>query len=491
MRRLWRFSFGRTSLTLAICLAFLAGAGRARVGPDFDAVWIAGCFLALTGLAWRRRNVLTLLLAISLGLSLGWWRGSAYVRNLSNYQPLYGRTVTLTVRAADAAVYDTRKQLAFDADHASYDGTALTGKLQVGGFGENAVFRGDRVKVTGKLYPGFGSYQARIGFAALRVVKRSRSPLDDIRRRFAAGLQTALPEPLAPFAMGLLIGQRATLPAAVKQDLLAVGLTHIIAVSGYNLTIMLNVSRRLLAGQSKRLATLLSLGLIGGFLLLAGTSASIVRAAIVSTLSIFADYHGRTIRPLNLLALTALITVWANPAYLWGDLSWYLSFTAFFGVMILSPLFQARWPGRWHNSLIGGVALESLCAEIMSLPLILHVFGQMSLAGLPANLLVTSLIPLAMLLSLIAGLGGMLAGSVAGWSAWPASQLLNYMLDTAHLIAGLPHVFIQNLSLSLAAMLTLYVLVGGIALILNHKTKTANPAIVTDMKSPEIKSFAA
>jgi len=224
--------------------------------------------------------------------------------------------------------------------------------------------------------------------------------------------------------------------------------------------------------------------LIGVFLLLAGTSASIVRAAIVSMLSIIAGYYGRSFKPLNLLALAAVITVWAKPFYLWGDISWYLSFLAFFGVMVLAPLIQKRWPGRWHQSLIGSVALESVCAEVMSMPFILYIFGQMSLIGLPANVLVVALIPLAMLLSLIAGLAGMFAGSLAGWFAWPACLLLNYMLDIAHLMARLPHVFLQNLSLPLTAMLVLYGLVIMVAIVLRHKTKPAGSGIVTDMNEP-------
>jgi len=104
-------------------------------------------------------------------------------------------------------------------------------------------------------------------------------------------VQSALPEPLASFGMGLLIGQRNTLPQEISQDLLMVGLTHIIAVSGYNLTILLRSAEKVSGKRSKRMATLLSLALIGIFLLFAGTSASIVRAAIVSLLSIAAGYY--------------------------------------------------------------------------------------------------------------------------------------------------------------------------------------------------------
>ncbi len=71
---------------------------------------------------------------------------------------------------------------------------------------------------------------------------------------------------------------------------------------------------------------------------------------------------GRGFKPLNLLTLAAVITAWANPAYMWSDLSWYLSFLAFYGVMVLGPLIQGRWPGKWHNSIIVSVALgKFLC----------------------------------------------------------------------------------------------------------------------------------
>jgi competence protein ComEC len=133
--------------------------------------------------------------------------------------------------------------------------------------------------LSGKLYTGFGAYRASISYAQLTLLQHHPTYIARLRRQFTAGMQSALPEPLAPFAMGLLVGQRATLPDGVKQDLLMVGLTHIIAVSGYNLTIILQATRRLLAGFSKRLSTGLAVMLIGTFLLLTGYSASIVRAA--------------------------------------------------------------------------------------------------------------------------------------------------------------------------------------------------------------------
>jgi competence protein ComEC len=475
---------------LVLCLSVLGGIGLAHFGYAFGWAWccLAAVFLVTN---WSKRTVLALLLTVLFGFCVGCQRGSIYMQKLSDYQPFYYQKITLSARAMDDAVYGKNSQLAFDANDVQLeDGTRLAGKISLSGFGENAVFQGDELTATGKLYTGYGAYQGRMSFAELTVTAHHPTLVAEARRRFTAGMQTALPEPLSPFAMGLLIGQRATLPDNIKQDLLMVGLTHIIAVSGYNLTIILHASKRLLDRRSKRLSTLLSLSLIGVFLLLAGASASIVRAAIVSLLSIATSYYGRDMKPLNLLALAAAITAWANPFYVWSDLSWYLSFLAFYGVMVVSPLIQARWPGRWHQSIIGGVALESVCAEAMSLPFILYIFGQMSFIGLPANVLVVALVPLAMLLSTVAGLAGMLAGAAAGWLAWPATLLLNYMLDIAHLMASIPSIFVQNLSFPLVGMLGMYLLIIFVTSLLWHKTKPTRPGIITDMNEPETSGLA-
>lgn len=432
---------------------------------------------------------MSVVMAVAFGVSLGWWRGGAFLPELKAYESLYGQKVTLLVTASEDAVYGLGGQLTFGAGEVTLpDGQKLKGRLQVSGFGANAVFTGDRLEVAGKLRPGYGSEQGRMSFARVRVLEHRPTLLAEIRRRFVAGAQTALPEPAGPFIMGLLVGQRDNLPQEVKDDLRQVGLTHIIAVSGANLTIILNACQRLLGDRSKRLSTFLTVSLIGVFLVLAGSSASIVRAAIVSLLGIGAAYYGRTFKPLNLIALAAVITAMANPVYIWSDLGWYLSFLAFFGVLVLSPLVQARWPGKWQQSIIGGVALESICAEVMTLPFVLHIFGQMSRVGLVANLLVVAFIPLAMLLGLFAALAGMLAAPVAGWFAWPATILLTYMLDTARILANLPNVFVEGIGLSLWQMLAFYFMIIATMLFMYFKVKDKS-AIITDVSLRKTRGF--
>ncbi|MDL2362947.1 MAG: ComEC/Rec2 family competence protein [Patescibacteria group bacterium] len=483
--------FKRSTLYLCLFLSILVGIGVAHWGYVVPGIW---CLLlgVLAVVACVHRSFMVIVAAVLFGLSCGLWRGAAYAHRLQAYDALFYRQITVTAVASEDATYGKTKQLTFAAHNITLEnGIILPGKMLVSGYGVNAVFQNDVISISGKMYPSRSANQARMSFANLSVLEEHPTLIASFRRKFIVGTQNALPEPLAPFVMGLLIGQRATLPDNIKTDLQKVGLTHIIAVSGYNLTIILQASKKVFGKRSKRISTLLSVLLIGVFLLIAGNSASIVRAAIVSLLSIAAGYYGRAFKPCNLLALAAVITAWANPAYIWSDLSWYLSFLAFYGVMVLGPLIQARWPGKWHDSLIMSIALESLCAELLTLPFILFIFGQMSKIGLLANVLVVSLVPLAMLLGAIAGLAGMYLGSIAGWFAWPAVLMLNYMLDTAHILASVPGVFINGIGFPLPALITSYVIIIMLTIVLMHKTRGQKPATITDRNEPKYRGMLA
>lgn len=496
MERLAVHRYRRTTLVAVFCAAAIIGIGMARVTTVAGVGVLSG--LVTLVCVVRRRRLPALLLVVMAGLLLGGWRGTVYMDKLAVYSSYYDQKITIVGKAAADGSYNKKSQLAFNITNAIVldSGAQLAGTIGVSGYGENAVFRGDMVQVTGKLRPGTGSNQAWMSFAEMHAVRRDNSWIEKVRRRFSAGMLTALPEPLGSFGMGLLIGQRSTLPDTVYKDLLMVGLVHIIAVSGYNLTIILRAGMRLFGNRSKYQTMLFSASLIIVFLLLTGSSASIVRASIVSGLSLLAWYYGRAFKPVTLILLAAALTALANPLYVWGDMGWYLSFLAFYGVLVLAPQVRPYF-GRFGNSWLAAAALESICAEIMTLPLILYVFGQMSLMGLTANVLVAVLVPLAMLLSVIAGLAGVFLLPVVGWLAWPAVWLLTYMLDTAHLLASIPHVFLQNLMLPLYGMLGLY----SAALIFNLVTyshQKRNRAIIsldteenTLLRSPPIQASSA
>lgn len=466
--------YRRTTLIAIFCASLLAGLGISR-RMDFAPGILLLLAVSPLLLVLRRRNVWSVYLVILLGLGLGGARGTVYMDKLHDLQSTAGQRVVVVGSATSDAVYGQNHQLEFTMNHVrSGSGSSLVGNFRVSGFGLPMVYRGDTVKVTGKIYPTRGSYQARLGYSQITLVEADHNFINDLTRRFGAGMRNALPEPMASFALGLLVGQRSSLPPEILSQLTAVGLIHIVAVSGYNVTIISRAITRLRV-RSRYQRLVLSLGLISAFVLMTGFSVSIVRAAIVSGLSLLAWYYGLRVRPIVLIGITAAITAYANPFYVWGDLGWYLSFLAFFGVLIVAPMLQSRF-SKSEPKIISSVLVETLAAELMTLPLILTYFSQLSLVAPLANLLVVPLVPLAMLLSAIAALAGMITPALAGWLAWPAEILLTYMLDIAHLLSKIPASFVK-VSASAGVMIAFYILVAIAGGAVRHGMKRQiNPA---------------
>ncbi|MCA9334049.1 ComEC/Rec2 family competence protein, partial [Candidatus Saccharibacteria bacterium] len=267
------------------------------------------------------------------------------------------------------------------------------------------------------------------------------------------------------------IGQRATLDKQITEQLTTTGLIHIVAVSGYNLTVIVGMSQRLFAKRSRYQSLVFSLGLIGVFLLMTGSSPSIVRAAIVSVMSLIAWYFGRQYRPLLLLLIAAALTAMASPLMVWSNIGWYLSFTAFFGVLVVGPLIKRRYvSSKAQERIIPSVLSETISAQICTLPILLFVFGRLSVVSVVANLLVVPLVPFAMLASLVAGIGGMIGPVIGSIVGLPARLLLDYILDVAALLSRVPKASIE-VTITAAEMIYMYGLILFMSFVLWHKQR--------------------
>jgi competence protein ComEC len=456
------------------CAAALVGIGLAR---RFDTQFSWWLLIFTPSVMWlRQRNLVSLYLTVLICLGIGFWRGCYYADKLAELKSLAGKSITINVIAKSDAVYASNSQIEFTAGSAKLaSGESLAGSYRISGFGLPMVYRGDTIGVTGKLYPSHGSNQAQISYAQLQRSSSDTSWVNRFTRRFNTGMESALPEPNASFGLGLIIGQRNNLPSDLTSALIVVGLVHIVAVSGYNLTVITRAISRVRLG-SKYQRLILSLLLVALFILMTGLSASIVRAAIISSLGLWAWFYGRKFKPLVLIGLAAAITGFANPFYVWGDLSWYLSFLAFFGVLVIAPLLTKKLFVR-SPKLITLVLIETLAAELMTLPLIMMSFSQLSLIGLLANLLVVPLIPIAMLLCTAAAFAGMLIPSLSGWLSWPANWLLTYILDVVRLMSNIPGIFLHR-SLSAGSMFFAYGAILLVILIIYRQQQRSKPDII-------------
>jgi len=454
----------RTTAISLICAALLGGVALGRGGVTCGIAAVIATSVFAVAVSRSRLAVLGLIL---LALTLGVWRTTAWGIERTQLTGLIGQKITVTGTVADdPAVNPTTRQVSLTLGNLRKDGRALPGQLSVYSYPVQ-VQRGYRLQLDGKVGPGFGNAVAEMGFAKLTILSRAQSPLEQTRQRFFAGMKTALPEPLGSFGLGLLVGIRALIPKAMQAELALVGLSHLVAVSGYNLTIIVQAADRLLARFGRGIALVASFWLIGTFLALTGASASIVRASLVAVLSLLAAFYGRRFQPLALIAIAAGATAVFDPKYL-TDLGWLLSFLAFFGILVLAPAVEARLGNP--KSVVARLGIESLCAQILTIPLIMYMFNQLSIISPLSNLVILPMVPLAMAVSLLAGLAGMLIPPFAGWLAWPAMLLLGLMTHIIDWFASLPWAGRTD-HLSLNAMLAAYAVILAATVVIARATR--------------------
>jgi competence protein ComEC len=430
-----------------------------------------------------KRTQALIIFAIAAGLFFGLWRGSTEHLALAYYQPLYNKSVTLSGNITEDTSYGPKGDQRLRIGKVKIGNQYLPEEIWISTTSTLNIKRGDVVTIKAKLEKGFGNIPASAYRAT--VIRVERPYPGDIGRRvrdkFADGIRRAIPDPEASLGIGYLVGQRSSLPDSLDEQIKTVGLTHAVVASGYNLTILVAFACKLFAKKSKYLAAVSGGLMIFSFMLITGFSPSMSRAGLVSALSLVAWFYGRKIHPLVLLPFAAAITVLIRPAYIWGDLGWYLSFSAFIGVIVLAPLLQHYfWGDNKKPHIMRQLFVDTVSAQAATLPIILFAFHQYSQYALPANLLVLPLVPLAMMLTFVAGIAGLLTPGIATFIGMPANFVLSYMIKTISYIANLPNAK-NEIVFMLPTMVGTYIILVFIIFLLWYKTKhrfRLAPAIV-------------
>jgi len=284
-----------------------------------------------------------------------------------------------------------------------------------------------------------------------------------IKSALGKGLSRVLPEPQASLAKGLILGERATIPKKLTDIFNVVGLTHIIALSGFNITIIAEAIRKVFNWLMVRrnFSFWLTIGFIIAFVLMTGASASIVRAGIMGILIVLARKEGRLYDIRNALIFAGALMMYLNPKILRFDLGFQLSFMATLGLVYISPLLEKYFQWLPKKFDLRSIGTATLSAQLAVLPLILYSFGRVSFISPFVNLLVLPFIPLAMLLGFLGGLAGIFwnfADIVFGWPAW---LILSYQIKISELAAKIP-LASANIEISWIWMIVMYAGLWGI-----------------------------
>jgi len=382
---------------------------------------------------------------------------------------------------------------------------AVSGLALVQAPRETAARYGDQLQVYGEPATPFESedfsyknYLARQGihslvrvYGGVKILARDQgnpffAALYAFKVRAFAAIHALYPEPAASLLAGILLGMDAGIPRELSDAFSATNTAHIIAISGFNISIIAGIlaqlAQRVVGARRATLVVILGLAL---YTLLVGASASVVRAAIMGSLSVLALHYHRQNDGLNALAAAALLMLAWNPFTLF-DVGFQLSFLATLGLMLyvtpLTTAFEnlgARVTSSERARQIVGALNDSfivtLAAQITTTPLIVFVFHRLSLVGLLTNFLVLPPQPAVMLLGGLATLTAMVIqplGQVIAWIAW---VFLEFTIVVVQATARLPFAAIEVGRFDAVILAAYYLLLFG-ATYLNAFASRPQPA---------------
>jgi competence protein ComEC len=455
-----------------LALAWLAGIALAKtVGLPWQALPLLGLAALLGLLLWRDERRVRLGALCALMLALGAGRLLLAVprfdeTSLATYNDV-GWVALEGVVMGEPDEREGYTNLRVRAERLTLpDGTELEveGLALVKADRYPQRYYGDRVLVEGLLetppvFEGFSyrDYLARRGIHSLvrrahvtLLAENRANPflyhLFTFKRYAQSTIASILPEPQAALLTGILLGIEAGIPSDLMDDFAATNTAHIIAISGFNITIISGVfvglAQRLFG---RRRAVWIAIAGVVVYTVLVGASAAVVRAAVMGILYLWGRHLGRaTFAPVSLAAAAIGMTAW-NPYTLW-DLGFQLSFAATIGLVLYTePLEKAferalAWVTSAERAqkvvgLISEALLVTLAAHITMTPIILHYFGRLSLITLLTNFLVLPAQSYLMVTGGLATLVGLVfqpLGQVVGWVAW---LFLTYTIEVVRLTA--------------------------------------------------------
>jgi len=491
---------------LYISAAFLTGLliGPLSAWPKWMLAVPAPLFLCAIFIPGHRK-VLTIAAVCLLALAGGALRYQSSLHTLDNTMLQYynGRGDTKVTGTIDSypQVKGSSLEFKFSASEISVSGnvTSISGNALVLVPFYSQLHYGDRLELYGK--PGtpqqFEDFDYE-GFLANQginsVIYYPRSVLLDagggiapmawiygLRERLAASLSACLPEPQGSLASAILLGLRGSLPDSLLQSFYATGTTHLIAISGMNLTIVLGMifaAAIWFFGRRNGLYIWISLSLIWLYTILTGLPATMVRATIMGSVFLLAELLGRQRSGTAALALAGALMAAVDPAVL-RDVSFQLSFLSMLGLIYITPYLTSfagpprAGKGSKYAYYLKAIMVISFGASIAAVaatwPITAMNFHAFSLVSAPATVFAMPSFPGIIITSMITSIAGIIwqpLGIVIGWAAW---LLLSYFLLVVQVFSSIPVAYIQNVQLQPWQAIAYYVLLVSLLICLNYR----------------------
>lgn len=341
-----------------------------------------------------------------------------------------------------------------------------------------SIYPGQQLSITGSLYqprspdnPGsfdFKAYLARQGsFAGLKgeqIEVKKEPPWGwwQLRQRIVNAQTRTLGNREGLLVSSMVIGQRAVdLPSDIRDAFIKAGLAHVLAASGFQVSLLLGTVIKLTERFSSRNRVILGLAILLLYVGLTGIQPSVARAAVMGVGVLIALVADRKIKQLSSLLIAGTILLLWNPLWIW-DLGFQLSFLATFGLIVTMPALEQRLD--WLPPAIATIIALPLAASLWTFPLLLHVFSVVSTYSILTNIVTAPLVT-------AISLGGMLSAGAAviypligSAIAWLLYYPTNFLIQIVQFFTTLPSSSLAVGKLSLGIILLIYALMGLVLL---------------------------
>jgi len=282
-----------------------------------------------------------------------------------------------------------------------------------------------------------------------------------------------LPEPESGLLAGLLVGGSDSLAPETHDAFARAGLSHIVAVSGYNMSVVAEglVMLALILGLWRRFAVGIAVIGLACFLLVIDGSAASLRAALMAWLAFGSYFVGRPGASWNGLLIAATLMLIMNPLLIRYDVGFQLSFLATLALIVFARHFETfAWFRTWWGK-VAALFLTTVVIELFTLPVIISTFGMLSLVAPLANALILPLVPVAMFVGI---------GAVTLTSLFPLLSLfamplvwlpLTGIIRSAEWLAAIPGASITGLDSRPVFAVLWYVCLGIVVYLLERYRK--------------------
>lgn len=282
--------------------------------------------------------------------------------------------------------------------------------------------------------------------------------LNQFRELVTTTVRGSLPEPQSSLLLGMMVGIKSGFPGEFYEALRATGTIHVVVVSGYNITVLINAVTKTLVFLPLKARFLVSFLLIFLFISLVGFDPPVVRAAIMGSIALLGTVLGRQKDALRALLIAAALMLAINPEWV-TSLSFQLSFLATLGLIIFNPLLDQLLP--WKKAPLREDLVTTLAAQILVWPLIAYKFGQVSILSPLVNTLILWTVPIATVLGMITTIFAIFISSIGYLIMLPVSLLLSYFIWVVRVFSSLNIGSYEILSFSWLALIFYYCILGA------------------------------